>query len=328
MSVTLRLGEEIDVSRGDMLVRTGEEPTAGRRFDAMLVWMSERPLDRQKSYLLKHTTQTVRAEIDRVYYTTNLETLKHEPATRLELNEIGRVTVACHRPVFYDPYAENRGTGAFILIDSLTNNTVAAGMILGAESATESRSAEKHATLERARSQVSRDERAERLAQKGCTVWLTGLPASGKTEIAYALERRLFDIRRFSLVIDPDDGLSTEPKPDGSSSPQTPELARRLTDAGLIAIFAYASPLRSDREGIRAVVGPERFVEVHVATSLASRKQRDARGVYGGHTQPSEEPPQAPDAVLTLDREDADTAANAIIEALVRRGLLPSSYAL
>jgi bifunctional enzyme CysN/CysC len=327
MSVTLRLTDEIDISRGDMLVHPDNQPASGRRFDAMLVWMSERALDRQKSYLLKHTTQTVRAEVEQVAYTTDLETLRQEPATRLELNDIGRVTIACHRPLFFDPYRKNRSTGAFILIDSLTNNTVAAGMILEGDAAPEHQRSE--AVQDRVRSQVSAAERSERLKQKGCTVWLTGLPASGKTAIAYALERRLFDIKRLAMVVDPDDGLSLGVKPNGSSPAQTPELARRATDAGLITIFSYASPLRSDREAIRDAVGSERFVEIHVDTSLATRKQRDGRGVYGpADRHPSEEPPAKPDLVVSLDRDDAEVVAERVIQTLVERGLLPSLYSL
>ncbi len=329
MSVTLRLAQEIDISRGDMLVHPHNLPSAGRRFDAMLVWMSERALDRQKSYLLKHTTQMVRAEVEQVAYTTNLETLKQEPATRLELNDIGRVTITCHRPLFFDGYAANRHAGAFILVDSLTNNTVAAGMILAGDASPEPRASQRPPALVSARTQVSHDERAERLGQKGCTVWLTGLPASGKTSIAYALERRLFDIRRLAMVVDPDDGISTGVQPDGSSPWQTPELARRATDAGLIVIFAYASPLRADREAIRETVGKERFVEVHVDTAEATRREHDARGVYGpGHPKPSEEAPHEPDLVVDLNAGDPEQVADRITQALVRRGLLPSLYAL
>jgi bifunctional enzyme CysN/CysC len=329
MSVTLRLAEEIDISRGDMLVHPQRLPAVSQRFDAMLVWMSERPLDRQKSYLLKHTTRTVRAEVEQVAYTTDLETLKQQPAARLELNDIGRVTLSCHRALFYDPYKVNRGTGAFILIDSLTNNTVAAGMILEGEAAPEARESQRPPMIETARSQVSAAERSERLGQKGCTVWLTGLPASGKTAIAYALERRLFDIKRLAMVVDPDDGLSQDIEPNGSSPWQTPELARRSTDAGLIVIFSYASPWLADREAIRAAVGLDRFVEVYVNTSAAVRKQRDARGDYGpGHVSPSAEPPQKPDLEVSLDRGDADEVADAIIKVLVQRGLLPSLYSL
>ena len=329
MSVTLRLADEIDISRGDMLVHPDNVPRVSQRFETMLVWLSERALDLQKSYLLKHTTQMVRASVEAVSYTTDLETLKQTPATRLELNDIGRVTLSLQRPIYFDDYKKNRGTGAFILIDSLTNNTVAAGMILEADPAfSESEEAGK-TSLNAPRTQVSQDERSERLGQKGATIWLTGLPASGKTAIAFALERRLFDSKRLAVVIDPDDGLSRGVLPDGSSPAQTPELARRTTDAGLLAIFAYASPIRADRDTIRDAVGPERFVEVHVTTSLDLRKQRDLRGVYGpGHQKPSEEAPKNPDLTVSLDTSDAEELAAQIIAVLVKRGLLPSQYAL
>jgi bifunctional enzyme CysN/CysC len=329
MSVTLRLADEVDVSRGDMLVHPHDLPTAAQRFDAMLVWLSERPLDRQTGYLLKHTTQRVRADVEHVAYTTNLDTLAESPATRLVLNDIGRVTVSCHRPIYVDPYKQNRSTGAFILIDTLTNNTVAAGMILEGDASPAPTPSQRPPAPDRGGSTVTKDERSERLGQKGCTVWLTGLPATGKTAVAFALERRLFDLKRLAMVVDPDDGLSKSIKPDGSSPWQTPELARRFTDAGLIAIFAYASPIRTDREAIRDAVGVDRFVEVHVNTSLEKRQTRDSRGVYGpGHVHPTEEPPLAPDLVVGLDKHDAEEVAYAIVDVLVKRGLLPSNYSL
>jgi bifunctional enzyme CysN/CysC len=328
-SVTLRLTDEIDVSRGDMLVHPHNVPKIGHRFDAMMVWMNERPLDLQKSYLIKHTTQLVRAEIEQVLHTIDLESLEQVPAARLELNDIGRVTLGCHRPLYFDAYAKNRATGAFVLIDSLTNNTVAAGMILEGEATGSERSRSQRAGMHQPHTHVSPYERSERLGQKGCTVWLTGLPASGKSAIAFALERRLFDHARIAVVVDPDDGLSRGIRPDGSSPSQTPELARRVTDAGLIGIFAYASPLRADRAALRDAVGPERFVEVHVATSLARCKQRDQRGTYGpAHPDPSYETPPQPDIVVSLDSDDPEDAAAAIVRILERRGLLPSSYAL
>jgi len=329
MSVTLRLADEIDISRGDMLVHPDNVPNVGQRFETMLVWLSERALDRQKSYLLKHTTQMVRANVEAVAYTTDLETLKQTPATRLELNDIGRVTLSLQRPIYFDDYKKNRGTGAFILIDSLSNNTVAAGMILEVDPSAPEHEELGPSSLNRPKSQVSPDERSERLGQKGATLWLTGLPGSGKTAIAYALERRLFDQKRLAMVIDPDDTLSRGVHPDGSSPAQTPELARRSTDAGLLAIFAYASPLRADRETIRDSVGAERFVEIHVATSLELRKKRDQRGAYGpGHQNPSEEAPKAPDLTVSLDGSDPEEVAQQIIAVLVKRGLLPSLYSL
>ncbi len=163
MCVALRLTDEIDVSRGDMLVHADAAPRVTQRFDAMLVWMNERSLDLDKGYLLKHTTQLVRAEIEQVAHTVDLETLEQRPASHLELNDIGRVTVRAHRPLYVDAYGENRATGAFVLIDSLTNNTVAAGMIVG----TEPHAAAPSQRGDRPQGQVSAAERKERLGQTG-----------------------------------------------------------------------------------------------------------------------------------------------------------------
>jgi bifunctional enzyme CysN/CysC len=329
MSVTLRLRDEVDVSRGDMLVRSDNQPEMGQRFTAMLVWMDERALDRQRSYFLKHTTQLVRAEIESVKFTVDLETLEKVAANRLELNDIGQVVVNCQRAIYFDPYRKNRGTGSFVLVDTLTNYTCAAGMIEGLAPVDSAVLEARRAAQERPLSQVMTDERSERLGHKGATVWLTGLPCSGKTGIAFALERRLFDMGRFALVVDPDDGLSRGVRPDGSSPSQTPELARRCTDAGLFAIFAYASPLRADRAALRDAVGPERFVEVHVDTSMDTCKRRDQRGAYGpAHRDPTYERPQNPDIVVSLDDADAEECAKAVVRVLERRGLMPSSYAL
>src|SRR5690606_17386521 len=269
-------------------------------------------------------------DVETVHYIVDLGTLEHKPASRLELNDIGEVTIACHRNLFIDPYKKNRATGAFILIDALTNNTVAAGMIEGpAPQLSASKIEALRAAKQLPQSKITAEERAERLAQKGAVVWLTGLPASGKSEIAYELERQLFDRGQFAYVVDPDDGLSRGVQPDGSSPIQTPELARRATEAGLFAVFAYASPLRADRAALRDAVGAERFVEVHVATPLEACKRRDVRGAYGpGHADPRYEAPQEPDVVVSLDEISAAEGASRIIARLVARGLLPSKYSL
>ncbi len=219
MSVTIRLEDEVDVSRGDMLVHPDNTTTVGDRFEAMLVWMNERPLDTGKSYLLKQTTRVVRAEVEAVVSQTDVETLDEVPAQGLGLNDIGRVRVHCHRPIFFDAYGENRNTGAFILIDSLSNNTVAAGMIIA--SATRSlRSAE----VAGEKSQVSATERRDRLGQSGVVVQLS--PGAG-SEVAYALERRLFDLGRVALVVER-----------ASFADEIAlEMARRAAAAGLVAIL-------------------------------------------------------------------------------------------
>ncbi|MBK7584932.1 MAG: sulfate adenylyltransferase subunit CysN [Myxococcales bacterium] len=321
MSVALRLSDEVDVSRGDMLVHPAAVPRVARRFHATLVWMSERALDPQRSYLLKHTTQYVRAEIERVAHTIDLETLEPVPATHLELNDIGKATLVCHRPLFVDAYTDSRASGAFVLIDSITNNTVAAGMISRGE--LPDTGSVPAPALGRLRSSVSQAERREKLGQSGCTVWLTGLPASGKSSIAYALERLLFDHGKLGSVIDPNDDVTGELGPRGASPPHAPLVARRLTDAGLIAIFAFDSPLASDRAHTRAVVGEGRFFEVYVATPLDVCRTRDTHGVYDrAHGTPLFEPPGQADVVVSAEHDDADSIARAIVAALQARGLI------
>ncbi len=319
MSVSLRLEDEVDVSRGDMLVHPDNLPNEGQRFDAELVWMTEKPLDPNKTYFLRHTTQTVRAEIETVHFNTDLETLEHVPAETLELNDIGRVTIHTHKPLFYDPYRQNRSTGAIVLIDSITNNTVAAGMIIE----TERRRADSDGGVEGPpKSQVSPVERTERLGQSGATVWLTGFPGSGKSQIAFALERRLYDLGRAAIVVDPHDGLGTEPSSDGTAPRSAIEVARRATAACLVTIVAYASPKQDERAAARRLIG-ESFVEVHVDTSLDRSKKLDQRGAYSSAA-PEFERPESPDVVVSLDDIDSEEAAAAIVKVLEKRGLLGS----
>jgi sulfate adenylyltransferase subunit 1 len=190
MSVTVRLADEIDVSRGDMLVAAdaaARRPTASERLDAMLVWLSERPLDAERSYLLKHTSRVVRAEVVRIDGVIDPETLSPTPATHLSLNDIGRLTLRCHQPVFFDAYADNRATGAFILIDSLTNDTVAAGMIRGAGAA--------GTVSDGPRAQVSAAERRARIGQAGAVVEVRGEAR------AFLVERVLFDAGVYAAIV-------------------------------------------------------------------------------------------------------------------------------
>jgi bifunctional enzyme CysN/CysC len=226
-SVTIRLADEIDVSRGDMLVHPSDLPRVTRTFDAHLVWMHDAPLDCAKSYLLKHTTQTVRADVDRVHWRKDMDTLADVAAQTLALNEIGRVTVTAHRPLFLDAYETNRETGSFILIDLLSNNTVGAGMVLGAEAggdasatAAPSGAGESKGSL----SQVSATERRARFGASGGVVVLAGESEARAQALAYALERRLFDCGASAVVLDK---LST-----GSRL----AAARAVADAGLLAV--------------------------------------------------------------------------------------------
>ncbi|MEM6958886.1 MAG: sulfate adenylyltransferase subunit CysN, partial [Myxococcota bacterium] len=244
-SVVVRLADEIDVSRGDMLVKTSDVPRVARTFDAHLVWMAETPLDPAKTYILKHTTQEVRVQFDELHSKKEMENLTDVDADEFALNDIGRVRISAHRALYVDAYETNRATGAFIIIDSLSNNTVAAGMIIGDEGATQNLD-EAMAELSAGsglspRTQVSPKERHERMGQRGATIWLTGLPGSGRWPLAYALERRLFDLGRTATVVDPT----------GEDLRSMISAAKAATDAGLVCICAFPSYQKDERDQLR-----------------------------------------------------------------------------
>jgi bifunctional enzyme CysN/CysC len=307
-SVTIRLEDEIDVSRGDMLVKPENLPRVTRRFDAHLVWMHEKPLDTEKAYLIKHTTQTVRAQIDKIYFEIDMDTLGEKPVNGVKLNDIAKVRLSCHRALYVDDYHANRATGSFIVIDSLTNNTVAAGMIalegpeqniaevmkeLRAESAMEPKTF------------VSPSERMERFGQRGATVWLTGLPGSGRWTLAYALERRLFDLGHSATVVSP---VSEDLRSMISA-------AKAVTDAGLISICAFPSPTRTDRDQLKERLGEARVVQVYVNTDEALCRERRPDADFSGF-----EPPENPDITVALDKVRIDKAVDIILQALEKRG--------
>ena len=199
LAVTLTLADEIDVSRGDMLVHEHDLPHVARSVEAMVVWMDERPLELGAAYLIKHGTKVVSAEVSAVHERVDVTTLERHPARSLGLNDIGRVTLTAARPLLFDAYADNKGTGAFILIDRLTNGTVGAGMILG-PGASEVGVPDRQATVSRG---VSPAERSRRLAQGPALIVLTGGDATRREELGYGLERRLWDDGYTAHVLPP-----------------------------------------------------------------------------------------------------------------------------
>jgi bifunctional enzyme CysN/CysC/sulfate adenylyltransferase subunit 1 len=249
MSVALRFADEIDVSRGDLVARRDEQPEVASEFEAHLVWMSERPLDRERAYLLKHTTRTVRATIS-VVHGTEPETLEPAPVETLALNDIGRVRVSCRAPIFFDPYRESRTTGAFILIDSVSNDTVAAGMIL---SRTERPQAERGA-----RTQVSASERRQRLGQSGKLVHVRATSLEAARDLAFAIERELFDRGRIATVID------------GSSSDDAGAACARAGLVALVASVGDALAVAFDDEIVVGDGGVDQLAQ-RAAASLSER---------------------------------------------------------
>ena len=245
MSVTVTLEDEIDISRGDMLVDPTRMPHVSRRFGAHVVWMSDAPLTTGRPYLLKHTVQTVGAAVTAVRHRLNVNTLAEEQTPGLALNEIGLVEIETARPLFFDPYRKNRATGAFILIDPVSNATVAAGMI--AERKDEERKADLSAALRGDEFSTGRLTPAERYARwrhQPATVWLTA-----RRDLAYLVERRLFDR-----------GCLVHAVVDDFESHVLPELARFSNLAGMIAICSASSDDPADRERARQLVGADRFL--------------------------------------------------------------------
>jgi bifunctional enzyme CysN/CysC len=307
-SVTIRLEDEIDISRGDMIVRPDNLPRVTRRFDAHLVWMHERPLDTEKAYLVKHTTHTVRAQIDKIYHEIDMHTLEEKPTDGIDLNDVAKVRLSCHRALYVDDYQRNRETGAFIVIDSLTNNTVAAGMISleGADQDIGDVMKELHAeSAMQPKTFVSPTERMERFGQKGATVWLHGIPGSGRWTLAYALERKLFDEGRTATVV----------IPVGEDLRSMISAAKAVTDAGLINICAFPSPTRKDRDQLTARIGEDRVVQVYVNTDEALCRERRPDADISNF-----EPPEDPDLTIALDKVRIDKAVEIIMDALEERG--------
>ena len=230
MSVTVCLEDEIDISRGDMLVHAGNPPHIGRRFEATVVWMNQRPLAPNHPYLLKQTTQTGQARVREIRYRIDVNSLEHQPVSELQLNEIGVISVEAQRPLFFDPYARNRSTGSFILIDPITNETVGAGMIL-----------QPQATGTR----TGRVTDTEREAARGHAGVAILLPPDA-LDLAWSLERRLFDQGYAVHVIHQPEDLR--------------QAVRTAVEAGLVAVVAGATG--EDRETVRAAIPSSRLAEV------------------------------------------------------------------
>ncbi len=328
-SITIRLEDEIDCSRGDVLCLAGNEPQVDRTVEAMVVWMHETALDPGKTYLLKHTTRYVRADIAKVGWKADLETLERLDAETLEMNDIGHITLTTHRPLVFDPYPSNRSMGAFIIIDSLTNETVAAGMIQ--PSGSTGALAGLVNTESGPRSGVTSRERSARFGQRGGTVWITGRPSAGKSTLAYALERRLFDLGYFPTVLDADDHGDVEiPEHVRDFTPlDAAHTARRFAAAGLVTIAAFNAPTLAEREAARDKIGEERFMEVFLSTPESVCREQDSRDLYArsdagelSEPLPDFEEPTNPDLEFSLEDVDVDVAVEQLVKAMREAGLL------
>lgn len=345
MPVVITLADEIDASRGDTIAPVHNLPRTDHEFDAMLVWMNEKPAREMTSFLVKHTTAIVPATLDKIRYEIDVNNMRkktpppEDTPPELALNSIARVKIILHRPLVFDPFERNHATGSFILIDRVTNATVAAGMILDRASADDQPAGDQprssHITPET--SLVSNAEREQLLRQRARTVWLTGLSGAGKSTIAKLLERQLTDQGRLCYVLDGDNvrhglnrdlGFAAEDRKENIR--RIAEVAKLMNDAGLIVITAFISPYREDRQHARDIIGPERFLEAYLNTPLDICEGRDPKGLYrrarqgeitgftGISPDAPYEPPANPDIMIDTATADAEQCARILLAAALQ----------
>lgn len=279
MAVTITLEDEIDISRGDMIVHSDNLPASRDEFTASIVWMSEDPLLPGKQYDFKHSSRFITGQISAINYKVNINTLETCPAPSLELNEIGSCDINLNETIHFDAYKQNISTGAFIIVDRLTNITVGAGMIENSQTKSKHvRSANAHVTTE---------DRAARYGQKPVTVMFIGLSGSGKSTLAHALERRLFDMGRVSTILDGKAmrlGISKDLPHDAAGRAEnlrrSAYIAKYLNESGFICCAAFVSPNLESREHTINVIGEENCILVYLNPPLEVCKHRDPSGLY------------------------------------------------
>ncbi|OBA63875.1 adenylyl-sulfate kinase [Mycobacterium sp. 1100029.7] len=340
LSVSIELDDDIDVGRGDVLVSGDDEavlPVLARELDATVCWFADSPLRAGDRLALKQTAKTVRATVQELHSRLDPETLDEvDQPVELALNDIGTVTLRTSSVVIADSYSDNRDSGAFILIDETTNDTVGAGTIIEAREVkpgTHSRT-----DIRWHPSALDRSHRWRATGQSGATIWFTGLPASGKSTVAVAVERALVESGRVAYLLDGDnlrhglsDDLGFSPGDRTENIRRVGHLTRLLADAGVVALASLVSPLKSDRETARALSDAAKlpFIEVHIATSLAECERRDPKGLYArarrgelkgltGVDAPYEAP-ENPDLVLDTAGASIDDLAAQVIELLDQR---------
>ncbi|HIQ18034.1 MAG TPA: sulfate adenylyltransferase subunit CysN [Novosphingobium capsulatum] len=325
-SVTLTFADEIDCSRGDVIALADNPPQAADQFEASLVWMADEALTPGRAYWLKLATQTVSATVRAPEYVVNVNTMEHLAAKTLELNAIGVAEVVTDKPLVFEAYDESRTLGGFILIDKITNATVAAGML-------------RH-SLRRAQNvhwqalDVSRNAHAALKMQQPAVLWFTGLSGSGKSTIANLVEKKLHALGKHTFLLDGDNVRHGLNKDLGFSDAdrienirRVGEVAKLMTDAGLIVLTAFISPFRAERELVRGLLPAGEFIEVFIDTPLAEAEKRDVKGLYKkarsgelknftGIDSPYERP-ENPEIRVDTTREPPEEAAERIVERVI-----------
>ena len=332
-SVTVTFEDEIDCSRGDVITAAADPCEVADQFEATVVWMDEQEMLPGRGYWLKLGTQMVTATVQQPKYEVNVNTLEHLAAKTLELNSIGVAEIATDREIVFEPYAvpggsPNRALGGFILIDKLTNATVAAGMLHFA--------LRRSHNIHRQHLDVSRETHATLKGQKPAVLWFTGLSGSGKSTIANIVEKKLAARGRHTFLLDGDNvrhGLNRDlgfTETDRIENiRRVGEVARLMTDAGLIVLTAFISPFRAERDMVRQMIAEGEFIEIFVDTPLAEAEKRDVKGLYAkarageiknftGIDSPYEAP-DTPEIHIDTMKLSSEEAADAIVDKLVRR---------
>jgi bifunctional enzyme CysN/CysC len=330
-AVTIVLADDIDVARGDVLAQADARPEVVDQFAAHLLWMAEEEMLPGRSYLMRIGTKYVPARVTNLKHKVDVSTLEHIAAKTLALNEIGLCNLATAVPVAFDPYAENRETGAFILIDRFSNATAGAGMIsFGLRRAT---------NVHLQSLSVDKAARLRRNGHKPAVLWFTGLSGSGKSTIANLVEQELHKAGAHTYLLDGDNvrhGLNRDlgftDADRVENIRRVGEVARLFVDAGIIVLCSFISPFRAERRMVRELVAEGEFIEIFVDTPLEECIRRDPKGLYArahagkiknftGIDSPYE-PPEHAEIVVTTPTAAAEQAAQGILRELHTRGIL------
>ena len=325
-AVTLCLADEVDCSRGNVIAQADRPPEAADQFEATIVWMADEEMLPGRPYWLKLATQMATVQIQAPKYQVNVNTMEHLAAKTLELNAIGVANLSTDRPLVFESYAQSRDLGGFIIIDKLTNATVGAGLL--------------HFALRRSTNihwqklDVSREVRASLKNQRAAVLWFTGLSGAGKSTIANLVEQKLARMNRHTFLLDGDNVRHGLNKDLGFADAdrvenirRVGEVARLMTDAGLIVITAFISPFRAERDMVRKMIAPGEFFEIHIDTPLADAEKRDVKGLYmkarsgqlknfTGIDSPYEAP-DSPELHIDTTKLTAEEAAELIVRHLI-----------
>ncbi|MFV1884718.1 MAG: sulfate adenylyltransferase subunit CysN [Balneola sp.] len=336
-SITLTMEDEIDISRGDMIVRKNNVPTVRNEFEAFLCWMNEKEMRLNKQYILQHTSRTVQVFVEDLLYRINVDTLSREEADKLELNEIGRVKLKTSQPLFFDPYQINQRTGSFIIIDPASNVTVGAGMIRAGSTVSkndQTQNTQHSPNVVWEPWNIPRKEREKRNGHKAKVLWFTGVSGAGKSTIAKELEKKLWKEGKQTILLDGDQvrhglngDLGFSPKDRSENIRRVGQVARLFFEHGNIVLCTFVSPYIKDREAVKAML-PEAtdFIEIHVTCNPETVKRRDPKGLYkkaekgqiSGLTgfDSEHEAPENPTLIIDTDKLSIEEAVNKIYSLL------------